>query len=173
VKELIAPHGGRLIDRWVGGAERERFLERSKTPKTVKLSQREVSDLEMLAIGAFSPLEGFQGSADYKSILANKRLANGLPWTIPITLSVSKAQADNLPVDSHVSLLSPNGQVLANLELEEKYPRAKEEEAQRVYGTIDQDHPGVAALSQAGEIMLAGKVFVVNRPVHANFHRYR
>src|SRR3954471_5244511 len=120
MKELIAPHGGRLIDRWVGGAERERFLERSKTFKTVKLSQREVSDLEMLAIGAFSPLEGFQGSADYKSILANKRLANGLPWTIPITLSVSKAKADDLPVDSHVSLLSPNGQVLAILELEEK-----------------------------------------------------
>src|SRR6185312_10909046 len=114
-----------------------------------------------------------QGSADYNSILANKRLANGLPWTIPITLSVAKAQADNLPVDSLLSLLGLDGQVLAILELEEKYPREKEEEAQCVYGTIDQAHPGVAALFQAGEVLLAGKVFVVNRPVHANFDQYR
>jgi len=173
MKELIAPHGGRLIDRRVSGAERERLLERSKTLKTVKLSQREVSDLEMLAIGAFSPLEGFQGSADYKSVLADKRLASGLPWTIPITLSVSKGLADGLHVGSQVSLQSPKGQVLAILELEEKYVRAKEEEARCVYGTIDQDHPGVGALFQAGEVLLAGKVFMVNRPVHANFHQYR
>jgi hypothetical protein len=86
VKELIAPHGGRLIDRRGSGTEREYILERSNCLKAVNLSQREVSDLEMIAIGAFSPLEGFQGSADYKSILANKRLVNGLPWTIPITL---------------------------------------------------------------------------------------
>ena len=85
---MIAPHGGRLINRVVEGAERDRLLGLApKLPKVV-LNAREMADVDMLAVGAMSPLEGFMTKADYDSVLARRRLANGLPWTIPIVLAV-------------------------------------------------------------------------------------
>ena len=171
--DLIAPHGGRLVNRLVEGTERERLLEESKGLKAVRLGAREISDLELIAIGGLSPLEGFQGKSDYESILRNKRLANGLPWTIPITLSASRDEAVNFREGDRLSLVDFAGEVLGIMDLEEKFPQEREKEAKSVYGTNDQAHPGVAALYSTGDILLAGKVWVLNRPAHQDFQQYR
>jgi sulfate adenylyltransferase len=157
----------------IEGAEREALLEGSKELKAVKLGPREISDLELIAIGGLSPLEGFQGKSDYQSILKNKRLANGLPWTIPITLSVSRDDASDFREGNQLSLIDSAGEVAAVMDLEEKFPQEREKEAKSIYGTNDQAHPGVAALYKTDEVLLAGKVYVLNRPVHQDFPRYR
>jgi sulfate adenylyltransferase len=153
----------------VEGTERERLLEESKGFKVVRLGAREISDLELIAIGGLSPLEGFQGKSDYESILRNKRLANGLPWTIPITLSASRDEAVNFHEGDRLSLVDLAGEVLGIMDLEEKFPQEREKEAKSVYGTNDQAHPGVAALYSTGYILLAGKVWSLNRPAHQDF----
>jgi sulfate adenylyltransferase len=170
---LIAPHGGRLVNRLVEGFEREKLLETSKELKAVRLGIREISDLELIAIGGLSPLEGFQGKSDYQSILRNKRLANGLPWTIPITLSASRDEADGFHEGDQLSLIDAAGEVIAIMDLEEKFQQEREKEAKSIYGTNEQAHPGVAALYKTGDILLAGKVHVLNRPAHHDFQRYR
>jgi sulfate adenylyltransferase len=172
-EDLIAPHGGYLVNRLIEGSEREALIERSKDLKQVKLGPREISDLELIAIGGLSPLEGFQGKADYHNILKNKRLANGLPWTIPITLSTSRDESSSFREGAQISLIDSTGAVVAVMDLEEKFSQYREEEAKSTYGTNDQAHPGVAALYKTGEVLLAGKVYVLNRPVHQDFQQYR
>src|SRR5258708_4693108 len=90
---LIRPHGGTLVNREVTGLERERLIEASNGLQSLKLSRREISDLELIATGAFSPLEGFLCESDYRSVRSNMRLANGVAWPIPVTLSVTDEQA--------------------------------------------------------------------------------
>jgi len=172
-EDLIAPHGGYLVNRLIEGSEREALIERSKDLRQVKLGPREISDLELIAIGGLSPLEGFQGKADYHSILKNKRLTNGLPWTIPITLSTSRDESSSFREGAQISLIDSTGAVVAVMDLEEKFSQHREEEAKSTYGTNDQAHPGVAALFKTGEVLLAGKVHVLNRPVHQDFQQYR
>jgi sulfate adenylyltransferase len=128
------------------------------------LNKRELSDLEMLAIGAFAPLEGFLGQKDYLSVVKNMRLADGAPWSIPITLSATKEEADNYKPGEEINLLGADAVNYALFQLEEKYPYDKELEAEAVYGTREDKHPGVAALYQQGEILLGGKVKIVKRP---------
>ena len=170
---LIAPHGGRLVNRLVEGFERHELLETSKELKAVRLGIREISDLELIAIGGLSPLEGFQGRSDYQSILRNKRLANGLPWTIPITLSTRRDEAAGFREGDQLSLIDSAGEVIAIMDLEEKFQQEREKEAKSIYGTNEQAHPGVAALYKTGDILLAGKVHVLNRPAHHDFQQYR
>lgn len=176
---LIEPHGGKLINRIVEGKERDVLLERVRVgtdlksvPKVV-LNDREVSDLELIAIGGFSPLEGFMTRDDYHSVMDTMKLTSGLPWTIPITLSVTREEADTLQVGSDVALLDSVGTVLGVLHLEEKYPNDKDKEATEVYGTTDMAHPGVTKLFEMGDVLLGGKVSVLNRPKYQNFLKYR
>jgi sulfate adenylyltransferase len=173
MQNLNAPHGGRLVNRLVEGPERETLLEKSRELKTVRLGAREISDLELIAVGGLSPLEGFQGKSDYHSILKNKRLTNGLPWTIPITLSISKHEANGFREGDQLSLIDSAGRIAAVMDLEERFPQERENEAKSIYGTVDEAHPGVAALYRTGDVLLAGKVYVLNRPVHQEFQHYR
>ena len=94
--ETIKAHGGRLINRLADGTARESWLERAGSLPKILLNQREISDLDMIAVGAFSPLEGFMGPDDYHSVVDVMRLADGLPWTIPVTLAVTEAEAADL-----------------------------------------------------------------------------
>ena len=162
-----------MVNRLVEGTERERLLEESKGLKEVRLGAREISGFGVDCHRGLSPLEGFQGKSDYESILRNKRLANGLPWTIPITLSASRNEAVNFREGDRLSLVDLAGKVLGIMDLEEKFPQEREKEAKGVYGTNDQAHPGVAALYSTGDILLAGKVWVLNRPAHQDFQQYR
>jgi sulfate adenylyltransferase len=173
MSDLSVPHGGHLVNRLVEGRARVDLLDEAKGLKSVRLAAREISDLELIAIGAVSPLEGFQKKSDYESILQHKRLSNGLPWTIPITLSTSRNEAAGLREGSRISLTDTTGSVLGVMDLEEKYLRKPVDEARSVYGTEDEAHPGVAALYKMGEVQLAGKVSVVNRPAHDDFLEYR
>lgn len=170
---LIEPHGGKLVNRIVEGKERDALLEEIPHLKKVVLNDREVSDLELIAIGGFSPLEGFMTRDDYHNVVDTMKLTSGLPWTIPITLSVTREEADTLQVGKDVALVDKDGTVLGVLHLEEKYPHDKDKEATEVYGTSDTAHPGVARLFEMGDVLLGGKVSVLNRPKHRDFLKYR
>jgi sulfate adenylyltransferase len=171
--DLIEPHGGKLVNRILEGKEREVVAEKAQKLKKVTLNDREVSDLEMIAIGAFSPLEGFMNKDDYHSVMDNMKLSNGLPWTIPITLSVTKDEARNLKEGEDVSLVNTGGEILAVLRIEEKFNHDKEKEAIQVYGTKDTAHPGVAKVHEMGDVLLGGEVSVIHRVKQENFRKYR
>lgn len=172
MKTQIAPHGGTLVDRFVEGEERARLLSTVSKLKKIPLDAREISDLELLAIGGFSPLEGFMTKDDYEEVLDVMRLTSGVPWTIPITLSATKDEANDLKEKDYVALVDENGAYLGVLHLKEKFNNDKEKEAEIVYGTLDKSHPGVAKVFEGGEVLLGGKVSVLELPKHEDFIRY-
>jgi len=159
---LIPPHGGRLLPLLVSGDEREGALNEARALPKIRLSSREVSDLIMLAMGAFSPLQGFMGKEDHRRVVKEMRLSDGLLWPIPITLSVSKEQAGNIKEGQKVALVdSDQDEIMASMLVEEKYPYDKRQEALQVFGTDDEQHPGVKKVYEQGEVYLGGpaKVF--------------
>jgi sulfate adenylyltransferase len=170
--ELIRPHGGKLINRMAEGREREQLLERAKLLPQVTLNSRQLSDVELIAIGAFSPLTGFMGRRDYENVVDNQRLANGLPWTIPVTLAVSAEEAKRLAAAGDVALHDGNNQVVAILRLEETFRFDKEHEAQMVLQTTSDTHPGVQYLATVGDHCLAGSITLLQRPDRGEFTNY-
>jgi len=170
---LIAPHGGKLVDREARGAERETLLRASATLPSVTINARAEADLELIAIGALSPLEGFLGEADYLSVRDNLRLANGLVWSIPITLSATAEEHAKLNVGEDVALRTRDGKLVAVLHLAEIYSYDKQREAEAVYGTREDKHPGVQVLYSQGEYLLGGKVTVLAHPNGHEFKQYR
>ncbi len=169
----IAPHGGTLIDRLASPTQRQEFADKAEFLPRVSLSARSLSDLQMMAIGAFSPLTGFMNQADYDRVVSDMRLTNGLPWSIPITLPVTAAIADTLQVDTLVRLEDSNDQFVGVLELSQKYPYDKEKEALQVYRTLDPKHPGVQVVYNQGEINLAGNIWLLHRDPHPLFPAYQ
>jgi sulfate adenylyltransferase len=169
----ITPHGGQLINRIATAAERQEFLDQADYLPRVQLDDRLLSDLEMIAIGALSPLTGFMEKADYERVVTEMRLANGLPWSIPITLSVDPEGAEYLKEGEWVRLDDPQGRFVGVLELTSKYRYNKAHEATQVYGTDDQNHPGVQVLYKKGAIKLAGPVWLLQRYPHPQFPQYQ
>lgn len=169
----LAPHGGELVDVQADGATREQWLQKAASLPRLTLNERELSDIDMLACGALSPLRGFMAQADYESVVEKMRLANGLVWSIPITLSVKEENAAKYEVGADVALYAPSGEVLAVLHLKEKYRYDREREAEKVYKTKEDKHPGVAALHAQGPLYLAGPVTVLNRVKYGDFLEYR
>ncbi len=170
---MIAPHGGELINRYVEESVREEWLEKARTLPRIQLDDKNISDLEMIANGAMSPLTGFMNAEDYRSVVDTMHLANGLAWSIPITLAVSKAVADELQEGGQAALLDQQQQILAVLEVESIFRYDKKEEAQQVFRTTDEKHPGVAYVYQQGEYLVGGPVHMLNRPAHPDFVEYR
>src|SRR5262249_15462025 len=146
---LIKPHGGTLVDRLGERPEGVESLE------TLTLTSREVSDLDMLAVGALSPLEGFMGRDDYESVVEDIRLGGGLPWALPVCLAVPDA-----PKGDRVALADESGRLLAVLDVGEVYEYDKEREAERCFRTTDTDHPGVARLFEQNPLYVSGRVTV-------------
>ena len=171
--DRIAPHGGILVNRIATLDQRQEFFDKADSLPRVELSDRSISDLQMIAIGALSPLKGFMNEADYRSVVKEMRLSNGLPWSIPITLSVSEAVADTLTEGSLVRLDSPTGEFAGVLELTEKYRYSKEEEAINVYRTDDLKHPGVQVVDKSGPVNLAGEVWLLERELDIRFPQYQ
>jgi len=161
---LIEPHGGVLIDRLVPEADRTDVRARAAMLPHVQLSAVQYSDLVLIATGGYSPLQGFLGQADYEAVVETMHLANGLPWSLPITLAVAEDVAHQLPVGEDVALRDETGQIVGVLQLRETYPFNKEREAQRVYRTTDAAHPGVARLLAGGDTLLAGDVWLIDPP---------
>jgi len=164
--DVILPHGGVLVDRVLRGEVREAVRERAERMLKIPLDRMGLSDLELLAVGAFSPLTGFMLKADYDRCVEEMRLTNGLVWTIPVTLAVEKDLADRVKEGQEVALCEGD-RVLAVMEVAEKYPydrKVKEREAKEVYRTTDEAHPGVARLYRRGEVLLGGDIWLVDWP---------
>ncbi|MGQ9598934.1 MAG: sulfate adenylyltransferase [Anaerolineae bacterium] len=168
----IAPHGGQLVNRVLRGTLREAALERAHTLPQVQLSPMAVSDLEMIAVGAFSPLTGFMTREDYQSVIETMRLSNGLPWTIPITLPVDDETAADLREGQEVRLMDGD-HLMGIMTIADRFPADKKREAQEVYRTTDEAHPGVARLYRQGNWLLGGEVFMVNGPKAIEFPELR
>ena len=158
---LIAPHGGELILNVAGEAERAEWQVRAKSLPQVGVSSRQLADLEMLAIGTYSPLTGFMTQSDYLSVVQDMHLSNGLPWSLPITLAVTQEQASDLREGSQIALVDVEGALRAVMVLLEKYHYDKRLEASKVYRTLDDGHPGVKVVYQQGDVLLGGPVRVV------------
>ena len=142
----IAPHGGELVDRRAPKSERAGMLEAAQGLAKVVLGPRALSDLEMISTGVFSPLTGFMGREDYKSVVETMHLANGLAWSMPITLSASEEEANSVNEGDEVALTDGAGNILATMTVTDRYGYDKGHEARNVYRTDDGGHPGVAAL---------------------------
>ena len=123
---LIAPHGGELIINMAGEDERVALEERASSLPQLEVGSRQLADLEMLAIGAYSPLHGFMTRADYLGSVNDMHLANGLPWSVPITLAVSAEQAAHLKEGSEIALVNAQGTLQAIMTIEEKFGYDKE-----------------------------------------------
>lgn len=171
MSKLIAPHGGTLINRLLEGAEREAALERAATLPRIPLNDLNLADLEMIAVGALSPLTGYMNEADYQSVVHTMHLANGLAWSIPVTLAVDESLAENLKIGQSAVLTEQvNGEtrLLAILDISDKYTYDPQVEAQQVYRTTEVAHPGVARLYKQGSVLLGGDLHVINLPQRVN-----
>jgi sulfate adenylyltransferase len=167
------PHGGTLINRMVPAEQRADQERRAAELPKIALNARERSDLDLIATGAYSPIEGFMGRKDYESVRDAMHLASGLPWSLPIILAVDQGQAAALKDGRDVALTEESGAIVAILHLDERYQRDKAQAARSIYRTEDRKHPGVDYLFKRGEVLLGGRVDVLRRQSHADFHEYR
>ncbi len=168
----IAPHGGQLINRVLRGSLREAALERAREFPQVQLTPMAVSDLEMIAVGAYSPLTGFMTRDEYGSVIDTMRMANGLPWTIPVTLSIDDTVAAELNEGQEVALVDGD-HLMGVMTIADRYRADKAREAREVYRTTEDAHPGVARLYQQGDWLLGGEVFLLNGPQNVEFPELR
>src|SRR6266571_3947098 len=159
---LIAPHGGRLNPRQVTGDEADKLAEHARSIPQRRLNSREMADLELLANGGFSPLDGFMTRAQYKSVVDSMHLPDGLPWSIPVTLSVSKDDANRF-AGGEIALTDAEGKALAVMTVTEEFEYDKQHEAEQVYRTTEDKHPGVAALYAQDDVLIGGPLQVFRR----------
>ena len=174
---LIAPHGGTLVNRLAGSAQVEQLAAEAAALPVVRLSTKQACDLEMITIGAFSPLTGFVGRADFERICTDLRLAGGEVWPIPITLAVDDAAKAGLQEGGRAALQHADGTVLAVIDVQEIYPHDKKLEIPNVFRTEDEAHPGVKAVLEEGDWLVGGPVHVITvTPEHEpgeQFAEYR
>ncbi|MFB3819196.1 MAG: sulfate adenylyltransferase [Candidatus Methylomirabilales bacterium] len=156
---LVPPHGGRLRPLLLEGPAAVEARAQAEGLPVVRMTSRETSDLVMLASGAFSPLDGFMGKADYLGCVRDMRTATGLAWPIPITLAAPRAQARALREGEWVALVDgESGTLVGRMHVREKYEYDKVREAREVFRTAEAAHPGVAKLFAQGEVLLGGAV---------------
>ncbi|MDX1616397.1 MAG: sulfate adenylyltransferase [Candidatus Promineifilaceae bacterium] len=161
--DVSPPHGGQLVNRLLRGTMRQAVLERAESLPKIELSPLNLSDLELIATGAMSPLTGFMGQADYERVVSDMRLSNGLLWSIPVALAVDDATAPMVTAGQEIALCEA-GRVLAVMDVAQKFDYDQRLEAERVYGITDLEHPGVARLYRQGKTLLGGDIWVVNLP---------
>jgi sulfate adenylyltransferase len=159
------PHGGKLVNRKVLN------LETDYTRNFVELDKLEFSDLELIANGAYSPLEGFMGKNDYDAVVSQMRLENGLPWTVPITLAVSPKKAQELMLGEFINL-THNGIVFGVMEIAEIFVPDKKKEAMNVYRTADIHHPGVERLFKRNDVYIGGPITLIRQNEREMFSDY-
>lgn len=155
---LIPPHGGKLVERLLMAPPED-----LSALKSIILTPEQEMDVEQIAIGTFSPLEGFMGQADVESVLERMRLVNGLVWPIPIVFDVAETDADDIAVGDRIALADGAGNTIAVMYVDEKYPLRREDMMKKSYLTDDPRHPGVRAVLQMKPILLAGKIDLVKR----------
>jgi sulfate adenylyltransferase len=170
---ITAHGGGELVDRRASAGDQPKLRAYAEKLPTVTLGARELADLEMLASGAFSPLEGFMNQADYLRSRDEMRLASGVPWSIPITLGVEEAEAKKLSIGEDVALATEDGARLATMTIAEIFQVDRTKEADAVFGTSDPAHPGVKNVLASPPWCLAGKITLFDDPPNQTFPEYR
>ncbi|HEV2906258.1 MAG TPA: sulfate adenylyltransferase [Actinomycetota bacterium] len=170
--DSISPHGGLLEDLLLGSDELEAALGDAEHHPKLPVGAREAADLEMLAVGAMSPLNGFMLEKDYRSVLEEMRLASGLVWSMPITLSLTDDDVKRIG-GADVVTLTIGDEPVALLEMEQVYRRDRNEDAASVFQTTDSTHPGVRALEEAGDYLAGGALRVLRLPRHGTFPEHR
>ena len=168
---LIPPCGGRLVNLLVSDGKRSVMVEKAKNLPSIQISSRSVCDLELLAVGAFSPLDRFMGEKDYKTVLKDMRLANGTLFPIPVTLPVQDTK--DLEPGKEIVLRSPTNEMLAIMQFEDLFEWNLEEEASSVLGTTDSRHPLVAEMHTWGKYYITGPVTMFNPPRYYDFPELR
>ena len=165
MSKLVNPHGGgELKTLLLQGAALTEEKKRAQSLPKVKITSRETGDVIMMGIGGFTPLDGFMTKADWQGVCDGMKMANGLFWPIPITLSTDKATADGIKTGSEVALVdSESGEIMATMKVTEKYTIDKAHECMMVYKTTDLEHPGVKMVMEQGEVNLAGPVKVLSQ----------
>ncbi len=161
---LVNPHGGGdLMPLLLQGAELKAEQTRAAALPKVRVSSREKGDIIMLGIGGFTPLEGFMTHTDWQGVCDGMKMANGLFWPIPITLSADKATADAVSTGGDIALVDPDdGSILATMKVTEKYTIDKAHECAMVFKTTDMEHPGVKMVMEQGDVNLAGPIKVLS-----------
>lgn len=167
------PHGGKLLDLVAPAGQAKDLAAEAASLKRVRLNARDYSDLEMLAVGAFSPLDGFMTRADYEECVARMHLSGGAVWAVPITLSIGEDLARSVKPGEKLALEDPDGTLAAVMEVREVFSYDKHREAREVFRTEDEAHPGVAALYAQQEYLVGGPVQVICLPAHPDFPQYR
>ena len=171
--QLVAPHGGRLVDRIVSGGEAATLRRTAATLPQLRLDARELADLELIATGAVSPLSGFLRSDDYHSVVERLRLADGTVWPLPLTLAVPDEARGSVASGASLALLDGSGRTWGTIDVEEVYERDPRHEALHVYGTEDPAHPGVAYLLARPRRLVGGTVSVLPLPTDLPFAAHR
>src|SRR3990172_7981601 len=172
--KLIEPHGGKLKELVVSPKRVAELKALSVELPSWDLTPRQMYDLELLMNGAFSPLEGFMGEDDYLSVVENMRLSDGVLWPIPVVLDVGKDFAKQITGGDHLVLRSPEGIALAVMHVEDLWEPDLAAEAERVYGTKDNAHPGVDYLmSHTNPVYLGGAIEGLELPDHYSFKEFR
>lgn len=159
MSELIKPHGGELKPLLLKGSELAAAKEKAASLPQVKMTSKESSDLIMMAMGAFSPLNGFMKKADYQGVVENMEMADGTLWPIPVALAVDSDEAAELEEGQEVALVDDENEgVMGIMKIEEKFSYDKDNEAQKVFGTTETEHPGVERIQSQGNLYIGGAV---------------
>ncbi|MFX1311008.1 MAG: sulfate adenylyltransferase [Promethearchaeota archaeon] len=161
---MIQPHGGSLINKELPKREKDRILEQIDEFEKIYLNPPNLKVVKNIAFGVFSPLEGFMNQNDYQSVLEHMYLENNFAWPIPIVLDITEEKAKVLNNDDRVLLMDENENLIALMDIEDIYMYDKKEYSEKVYGTVDQNHPGVANVFNMKERLVSGEIFLINEP---------
>jgi len=164
---LISPYGGKLVNLVATGAEREALLARAAKLPSLKITMRNLCDLELLATGGFSPLTTFMGKADYERVLHEMRLADGTLWPLPITLTANPAELPEVGED--IVLRNTNNDTIAIMTIDEVFHWNAESEAALAYGSTDSKHPMVSEMARWSKVCISGPLKVINLPKYYDF----
>ncbi len=169
----IQPHGGTLINRLVTGDDREALLQKAETLQQIQVNNWTISDIDLIAVGAFSPLAGFLNEMDYTSVIDSMKLADGTVWSIPITLAVEERIASELSEGTSAALVGEDDQIIyAVIEIDSIYQVDQQREALQVFKTQDIEHPGVQKLLSKPSTYIGGSIQVLNRPKPIKFEQF-
>ena len=172
--QLIEPYGGLLKELYLTAGDAARYQDQAREYPSWDLNPRQLCDLELLLNGAFSPLEGFLNQADYERVTVEMRLGDGTLWPMPVTLDVSEEFAQRITTGDTIALRDPEGVLIAVLEVGDLWRPDRLHEAQQVFGSTDQRHPGVfQLLHRSGPVYVGGRVHGVASPVHYDFPQLR
>lgn len=170
---MISAHGGKLINKIVEAEEREELLTKATNMFHLKLDQRDLIETENIAIGLYSPIEGFMNKEDYNSVVQNMRLSDGTVWTIPIVLGVNQSELENIEIGEQIALTDNKENIYAVMDIEDIYEYDKRKEAKNVYKTDSSKHPGVKNVYKRGQFQIGGEIKLLNRINHQKFNQYR